>query len=86
MAEHIGMARSHPESGQIRSYTTYSFGLGDQEYVVLYEASSLTAWSHVTEKLREAKARKWIVKEEPILVGELRNDVDWLLLEKGKVK
>lgn len=69
MAEHIGMARSHPMAKGVRSYTTYSFGLGDQEFVVLYEAESLAAWSKVTEKLREAKARTWIVQETPIYVG-----------------
>ncbi|MEM3676359.1 MAG: chlorite dismutase family protein, partial [Thermoplasmataceae archaeon] len=71
MAEHIGMAASHPEARQIRSYTTYSYGLGDQEFVVLYEVDSLLKWSHVTAKLREATARKWTAKEEPIFVGIL---------------
>ncbi|MEM3670221.1 MAG: chlorite dismutase family protein [Thermoprotei archaeon] len=71
MAEHIGMARSHPLAKGIRSYTTYSFGLGDQEFVVLYETDSLSAWSKVTGKLREAQARKWIVQETPIYVGVL---------------
>lgn len=69
MAEHIGSAASNPESKGIRSYTTYSFGLGDQEFVVLYETDSLAAWSHVTGKLREVEARRWIVNETPILVG-----------------
>ncbi|HLH86276.1 MAG TPA: chlorite dismutase family protein [Thermoplasmataceae archaeon] len=71
MAEHIGMAASHPEAREIRSYTTYSYGLGDQEFVVLYEVDSLVKWSHVTAKLREATARKWTAKEEPIFVGIL---------------
>lgn len=71
LAEHIGMAASSPESKGIRSYTTYSHGLDDQEFVVLYEVESLADWSHVTAKLREAKARKWIVKETPILTGFL---------------
>ncbi len=69
MAEHIGMASSSPESRGIRSYTTYSHGLDDQEFVVLYEVESLADWSHVTAKLREARARKWIIKETPILTG-----------------
>lgn len=69
MAQHIGMAVSHKENRDIRSYTTYSFGISDQEFVVIYETDSLTAWSHVTAKLREAEARKWITKETPILVG-----------------
>ena len=71
LAEHIGMASSHPENQDIRSYTTYSYGLGDQEFVVLYETDSLAQWSHVTAKLREATARKWIIKEEPIFIGIL---------------
>ena len=71
LAEHIGMASSHPENQDIRSYTTYSYGLGDQEFVVLYETDSLLQWSHVTAKLREAAARKWIIKEEPIFIGLL---------------
>jgi len=71
LSDHIGMAVSHPENRNIRSYTTYSYGLGDQEFVVLYEVDDLSAWSHVTEKLREATARKWIIREWPILVGTL---------------
>ncbi len=72
MAEHIGMALADPEGRSVRSYTTYSYGLGDQEFVVLYETESLAAWSHATKKLREARARKWIVNETPIIVGILR--------------
>ena len=69
LAGHIGAARSDKESPGIISYTTYSFGLGDQEFVVLYELDDLSAWSHVTEKLREVMARKWIINEAPIFVG-----------------
>ena len=72
MAEHIGMALADPEGRSVRSYTTYSYGLGDQEFVVLYETESLAAWSHATRKLREARARKWIVNETPIIVGILK--------------
>ncbi len=75
MANHIGMALSHPENRGIRSYTTYSFGIGDQEFVVMYETDDLAAWSHVTQKLREAEARKWIIKEEPIFVGIMCTDL-----------
>ncbi|MGC8609201.1 MAG: chlorite dismutase family protein [Thermoplasmata archaeon] len=69
MMDHIRSAMSNPEQDGIRSYTTYSFGIGDQEFVVLYEVPDLVKWSHVTEKLREARARKWISKETPILIG-----------------
>ena len=58
-----------PNNKDILSYTTYSFGIGDQEFVVIYETDSLYSWMKVTEKLREVEARKWIIKETPILTG-----------------
>ena len=69
MAEHIGTALSHPDNKGIRSYTTYSFGISDSEFVVIYEVENLVSWSRVTQKLREVKARKWITSETPVLVG-----------------
>ena len=71
MGEHISMATSNPENKDIRSYTTYSYGISDQEFVVMYETDSLSNWSHVTQKLREARQRKWVTKEYPIFVGLL---------------
>ncbi len=73
MMEHINIAKNHPKNNGIRSYTTYSFGIGDYEFVVIYEIPNLSDWVEVVEKLREAKARKWITKEEPLLVGELKD-------------
>jgi chlorite dismutase len=69
MDEHIKTAITEPNNKDILSYTTYSFGLGDQEFVVIYETDSLYSWMKVTEKLREVEARKWIIKEAPILTG-----------------
>ncbi len=69
MDEHIRTAMTDPNNRDILSYTTYSFGIGDQEFVVIYETDSLYSWMKVTEKLREVEARKWIVKETPILTG-----------------
>lgn len=71
MSEHIGMATSDPDNKDIRSYTTYSYGISDQEFVVMYETDSLSRWSHVTARLREARQRKWVTKEYPIFVGIL---------------
>lgn len=71
MSEHIRMATSDPDNKDIRSYTTYSYGISDQEFVVMYETDSLSRWSHVTARLREAKQREWVTKEYPIFVGIL---------------
>lgn len=70
MREHISIAVNHPKAKGIRSYTTYSFGIADDEFVVIYEVPSLETWVEVVEKLREAKVRKWTLREEPVLVGE----------------
>ena len=75
MSEHISMAVNDPENSDIRSYTTYSYGIGDQEFIVMYETDSLTDWSHVTQRLREAKQRKWITKEYPIFVGIYQDEL-----------
>ena len=69
MDEHIKTAMTHPMNQGIQSYTTYSFSIADQEFAVLYEVDSLYRWMKVAESLREVKARKWITKEEPILIG-----------------
>jgi chlorite dismutase len=70
MAEHIGIARSHKYSKATRSYTTYAFGIASYEFLVVYEVVSLYEWIEVVERLREAKARKWVAMEEPVLIGE----------------
>ncbi len=69
MDEHIKTAMTHPMNRGILSYTTYSFSIADQEFAVLYEVDSLYRWMKVAESLREVTARKWITKEEPILIG-----------------
>jgi chlorite dismutase len=70
--EHAKIASEINKYG-IRSYTTYSFGIGDNEFVVIYESPTIEGWSYVVEKLREARARKWTIREEPIIIGELGN-------------
>ncbi len=75
MAEHASMARSLSSGKKIRSYTTYSYGIDDNEFLVIYEVEDLAEWSVIVEKLREARHRKWIVREEPLLVGELLEDI-----------
>lgn len=79
MAEHIGVALSHPDNKNIRSYTTYSFGISDGEFMVIYEVDDFSKWSNVTAKLREVRARVWIKNEIPIITGTHIDDVGTLL-------
>lgn len=72
MSEHIKLAISHPNNKGINSYTTISFGIDDNEFVVLYELDSISDWVLVAQGLRETVARKWISSERPIMVGSKR--------------
>jgi chlorite dismutase len=79
MAEHIRLATSDVNNKGINSYTTTSFGIDDNEFVVLYELNSIPEWVAVTTNLREAEARKWITNEKPILVGSKSNFKEFLI-------
>lgn len=68
-AEHISMAKSSSSNNNISSYTMKSFGVSDDEFLVLYEIPSINEWIRVVEELRQARARKWVTKEIPVLVG-----------------
>lgn len=70
MAEHASQARSLSTCKKIRSYTAYSYGLDDNEFLVIYELEDLEVWNIIVEKLREAQHRRWVVREEPILTGK----------------
>ena len=69
VAEHVKIATRSEFNDGIASYTTEAFGIGDSEFVVIYELKDIWNWVRVTEQLRHATARKWITNETPILVG-----------------
>ena len=69
MSEHIAIARLSTSNKGIISYTTKSFGISDDEFLVIYEIPSIQQWTHVVEELRHSKSRKWIANEKPVLVG-----------------
>jgi chlorite dismutase len=73
--QHVNMAVSDQNNENIRSYTTYSFGIDDYEFLVLYEVESLVKWMKVARNLRKAEARNWIIVENPVFVGKkVEND------------
>ncbi len=68
-AQHIRIAVESKNNNGAVSYTTKSFGIGDNEFVVIYELAGIPEWVKVTEELRGAEARRWIRNEAPILLG-----------------
>ncbi len=74
IAAHVKIAIESSNNYGVISYTTESFGIGDWEFVVIYELRNIAKWVAVTEELRHAEARKWIRNETPILTGIKRID------------
>lgn len=63
MNEHIRIGKQYPEITQL---LLYSFGLQDQEFVVVYELRQLDQFSALVARLREAEGRPYTVRDTPL--------------------
>lgn len=63
MNEHIKIGREYPEVDQL---LLYSFGLQDQEFVVVYEMEDLARYSQLVADLRACEGRKYTERDTPI--------------------
>ncbi len=69
MNEHIRKGREFPEITQL---LLYSFGLQDQEFVVVYEADDLAHFSDLVQSLRDTEARRFTQRDTPIITAIYR--------------
>lgn len=75
MNEHIRIGKQYREITQL---LLYSFGLQDQEFVVVYETDDLSLFSRLVYDLRDTEARRYTKADTPLHTG-VRVDVDrWL--------
>jgi chlorite dismutase len=75
MNEHIRIGKQYRE---IRQLLLYSFGLQDQEFVVVYETADLALFSKLVYDLRDTEARRYTRSDTPLHTG-IRVSVDaWL--------
>jgi len=63
MNEHIKVGREYPEVDQL---LLYSFGLQDQEFVVVYEMEDLAHYSQLVADLRACEGRQYTERDTPI--------------------
>jgi chlorite dismutase len=63
MNEHIRIGKQYEE---IRQLLLYSFGLQDQEFVVVYETDDLTRFSDLVNELRSAEGRRYTLRDTPL--------------------
>lgn len=63
MNGHIKVGKQFPEITQL---LLYSFGLQDQEFIVVYEADDLSAFSDLVYTLRNTEARRYTLRDTPL--------------------
>ncbi len=69
MDEHIKVGRKYPE---IRLNTTYSFGVGDQDFMLAFETDDLSMFQNLIMDLRETEVSRYIIKDTPMIPCVLR--------------
>lgn len=63
MGEHIRVGREFPEVDQL---LLYSYGLQDQEFVVVYEMDDLARFSELVGALRATEVRRYTLRDTPV--------------------
>jgi len=63
MNEHIRIGKQYEEINQL---LLYSFGLQDQEFVVVYEMDNLTRFSDLVNELRDTEGRRYTLRDTPV--------------------
>lgn len=66
MNEHIRIGKQYPD---IKQLLLYSFGLQDQEFVVVYEMGDLTVFSDLVQGLRQSEGRRFTERDTPLFTA-----------------
>ena len=69
MNEHIRVGHQYPE---IKQLLLYSFGVQDQEFIVVYETEDLYQFSELVNELRSSDVREYTERDTPVVTGILR--------------
>jgi len=79
MAEHGRLGREYPD---ILTNTVSSFGIGDHEFVVAFEADDVGEMVRMVEHLRPAASRPYTTLDTPIFLGVMK-DLPEVLADLG---
>ena len=71
MNEHMRIGKQYRRIGQL---LLYSFGLQDQEFVVVYETDDLSRFSELVQALRTTQGRRYTKGDTPIHTGIYQPD------------
>ena len=70
MKEHTDIGVKYPS---VRINTTYAFGLGDQDFVLAFEADAPEDFEDLVQSLRESQASRYTVRDTPMIVAAFRS-------------
>lgn len=79
MNEHIRIGKQYEE---IKQLLLYSFGLQEQELVVVYETDDLPRFSDLVNELRDTEARRFTLKDTPVYTAIYHPAAETLALWK----
>jgi chlorite dismutase len=79
MNEHIRIGKQYEE---IKQLLLYSFGVQDQEFVVVYEMDDLQQFSDLVNELRSSEARRYTLRDTPLHTAIYRPAEETLALWK----
>ena len=80
MDEHITVGRKFP---QVRLNTSYSFGIGDQDFMLAFETNDLMIFQDLIVQLRETRVSKYVVKDTPMIVCIYKGSVEEFIKSLG---
>jgi chlorite dismutase len=77
MNEHIRIGKQYKEISQL---LLYSFGLQDQEFVVVYETEDLELFSRLVHELRGTEGRRYTLGDTPLHTAIRVDPAAWLAI------
>ena len=80
MRGHMAIGEKYP---MVRLNTTYSFGLGDQDFVLAFETDEPAAFEDLVQRLRETETSRYTVRDTPFILGSFCEDGEKLMKGLG---
>lgn len=80
MRGHMAVGERYP---MVRLNTTYSFGLGDQDFVLAFETDQPAAFEDLVQRLRESEASRYTVRDTPFILGHFCERPEELIARLG---
>ena len=79
MDQHIRVSEKYP---QVTLNTTYSFGIGDQDFMLAFECDDLRDFQNLIMDLRQTKVSAYVAVDTPMIVC-VKKDIVPLITSLG---